>query len=223
MEVKEGCFLVRSDGMVLPLDIDDDVLWPFFDAEFDLIPEPKDAVWRDDENGSQRRMYMYTSSNQPYIAEVVEQSVRDSLIETPSRPSITQGECMMEGTEGETSFNNMLDAASFHVFIVAHVARKFVTVPSLRQLFVPSNGDFKIAARGEDANITSTKKLKGEMTTEEKEASLFCVEKDNANKYEENQDAQYQQEHYRVGSIPCQPLAVSDKWSSAQSRTTMDQ
>ena len=54
-------------------------------------------------------------------------------------------------------------------------------------------------------------------------SSLSCVEKDDTNKYEENQDARREREHRRVGSISCQPSAVSDKWSNAQARMTTDQ
>ena len=40
---------------------------------------------------------------------------------------------------------------------------------------------------------------------------------------ERNQDVRREREHRIAGSIPRQPLAVSDKWSNAQARMTMDQ
>ena len=40
---------------------------------------------------------------------------------------------------------------------------------------------------------------------------------------ERNQDVRREREHRIAGSISRQPLAVSDKWSNAQARMTMDQ
>ena len=55
------------------------------------------------------------------------------------------------------------------------------------------------------------------------EAHLFCVEKDDANRSEESQDARREREHCGEGSMSCQSPAVSDKRSNAQARMTMNQ
>ena len=55
------------------------------------------------------------------------------------------------------------------------------------------------------------------------EAHIFCVEKDDANRSEEGQDARREREHCGEGSMSCQSPAVSDKRSNAQARMTMNQ
>ena len=89
----ETFLLVRSDGVAVPVEVNDDVIFALTNAGLVSTAEPTKAPFRD-ENGNRLPNFgqSHTATNQQDVVDVVEDPAMSSLSETTSRPGARQEE-----------------------------------------------------------------------------------------------------------------------------------